>query len=75
MAPCVWGQAGGEAAESGGAAGQDAVSREDGREGERCTEGTGGTGSLSSSQLWISRKTHADPQRRRGARCPVGLAS
>lgn len=33
MAPCVWAQAGGGAAGSGGAAGQDAFSREDdGRE-------------------------------------------
>lgn len=52
MAPCVWGQAGGGAAGSGGAAGQDAFSREEDREGEMCTEGTRGNGSLSSSGLW-----------------------
>ena len=35
MAPCVWGLAGGGAAGSGGAAGQDAFSREDDWEGGR----------------------------------------
>lgn len=66
MAPCVWAQAGGGAAGSGGAAGQDAFSREDDRAGERCTERTGGTALFPPPGSGVSRKTHADPLRRWG---------
>lgn len=66
MAPCVWAQAGGGAAGSGGAAGQDAFSREDDGREKGALRGPGGTALFPPPGSGVSRKTHADPLRRWG---------